>query len=114
MEEVQQRMSTDSTQQIETIVQERLAQAEQEKQQAITEAVRVNQEAADSHLSEVVATKDKELAELRSNVGQIDGDVDTRIAEAIQAREAELKELHEQEVKSAAEAAFRRFKQPSN
>jgi hypothetical protein len=107
-------MSTDSTQQIETIVQERLARAEQEKQQAIAEAIRVNQEAANSHLSEVVANKDKELAGLRSSVGQLDGDVDTRITEAVQAREAELKELHEQEVKSAAEAAFRRFKQPSN
>ena len=105
-------MSVDFEQQAETLVQERLAQAEQEKQQAIAEAVRVNQEAADSHLSEQIANKDKELAELRSGEGQT-VDIEARIAEAVQAREAELKELHEQEVKAAADAAYRRFKQPS-
>ena len=111
-EEVQQRMSLDPAPQADSLLQERLAEAEREKERAIAEAVRINQEAADSHLSEVIANKDKELAELGSRSGQVD--IDARIAEAVQALEAELKELHEQEVKAAAEAAYKRFKQPSN
>ena len=115
-EAVQQRLSTDNAQQIESIVQGRLSQAEQEKQSAITEAVRANQEAADTKLAETIATKDKELADLRNTArgGQVDTDIDARIAAAVQVRETELKDLHDQEVKSAAEAAYRRFKQPSN
>ena len=115
-EAVQQRLSSDSAQQIETIVQERLSQAQQAQQTAITEAVRENQEAADAKLAETIAAKDKELADLRNTVtGEpVDSDLDARIAAAVQARETELKDLHEQEVKSATEAAYRRFKQPTN
>ena len=79
--------------------------------------MRANQEAADAKLAEAMATKDKELADVRNSndaaaPGQVD--IDARITEAVQAREAQLKELHEQEVKSATEAAYRRFKQPTN
>ena len=105
-------MSTYTAEQLETLVQERLTQAEQDKQKAINEAVLVVQQEADSRLSEVVASKDKELAELRGSGGQVD--ISARIAEAVQVREAELKQIHEQEVKAAAEAAYKRFKQPSN
>ena len=115
-EAVQQRLSSDNAEQIESLVQQRLSQAEQDKQSAINEAVRANQEAADVKLAETIAAKDKELANLRNStspgVEQID--IDARIAQAVQAREAELKEIHEQEVKSATEAAYRRFKQPTN
>lgn len=110
-EVVQQRLSSDTASQVETIVQQRLVQAEQDKQRAISDAVQANQEAADARFSELIALKDKELAEARNNAGQ--ADVDARIAEAVKAREAELKEIHEQEVKAAADAAFKRFKQPS-
>jgi nucleoprotein TPR len=110
-EAVQQRLSSDTALQVETMVQQQLVQAEQDKQRAIADAVRATQEAADAQLSELSARKDKELAEVRSSAGQVD--VDARIAEAIKAREAELKEIHEQEVKAAADAAFKRFKQPS-
>jgi len=115
-EAVQQRLSSDNAQQIETLVQERLSQAEHEKQTAITEAVRANQEAAEAKLAETVAAKDNELADLRNNTDAPSSqvDIDARITQAVQAREAQLKELHEQEVKSATEAAYRRFKQPTN
>jgi len=42
-----------------------------------------------------------------------DSNIEARIAEAVKAREDELKVIHEQEVQAAADAAFRRFKQPS-
>jgi hypothetical protein len=93
-------------------LQERLATAEQEKERAVAEAVRANQEAADARIAEIVASKDKELSELRTN-GEAT-DIEARIAEAVQAREAELNEIHERDVKLAADAALKRFKQPTN
>lgn len=109
-EEVQRRLLSDTSQQMDSN-QQRLAHAEQDIELAITKAVRANQEAADARLAEVIAAKDKELTEIHNASGQVD--VDTRIAEAIQKREVELKEIHEREVKEAADAAFKRFKQPS-
>jgi len=115
-EEVERRVSemapAASEMQTDTELQERLATAEQEKKQAVAEAVRANQESADARLAEIVASKDKELAELRTN-GEA-ADIEARIAEAVQAREAELAEIHEREVKLAADAALKRFKQPTN
>ena len=96
--------------QVDNELRERLEQAEQEKDRAVAEALRVAQEEADGRLAEIVTTKEQEISELRSR----DIDIEDRIAEAVRAREAELKEIHEQEVKAAADAAFRRFKQPSN
>jgi hypothetical protein len=69
-EEVQRRMSLEPALQPGTQFQDRLAEAEREKERAIVQAVRITQEAADSHLSEVVANKDKELADLRSSKGE--------------------------------------------
>lgn len=110
-EEVQRRIDhSDSMQIAETP--ERLAAAAQEKEQAVAEAVRSYQEAADARYTEIIAGKDKELAELRSGDGSTD--IAARIAEAVQARETELKEVHEQEIKAATDAALKRFKQPTN
>jgi hypothetical protein len=88
-----------------------LEQSEAEKQQAIADAVRAAQEAADAQIAEIIATKEKELAELRS--GNENVDINARIAEAVQTRETELREAHEQEVKSAYDAALKKFKQPT-
>jgi hypothetical protein len=112
---VQQRLSEDSAAQLETLVQARLAEAEREKEQAIADAVRVNQEAADAHLTEVIAEKDKQLADQSANaVGSApETNVDELIAQAVKAREEELKVTHEAHIKEAEAAALRRFKQPS-
>ena len=98
-------MKTDTTVEV-------LATAEHDKEQAVADAVRATQEAADARLAAVVADKDKELAELKTNSETTD--IEARIAEAVQAREMELNEIHEREVKAAADAALKRFKQPTN
>jgi hypothetical protein len=110
-QEVQRRIDqTDSMQLEETP--ERLAAAAKEKEEAIAEAMRSYQETADARYTEIIADKDRELAELRSGDGSTD--IAARIAEAVQAREIELKEAHEQEIKAATDAALKRFKQPTN
>jgi nucleoprotein TPR len=110
-DEVQRRLAqTDLVQTTETP--ERLAEVAQEKEAAVAEAVRSNQEAADAQLSEIIASKEKELSELRAGDGNTD--IASRIAEAVEARETELKAAHEQEIKVATEAALKRFKQPTN
>lgn len=114
--EVERRMSemapVDSSMKADTTIEDLLATAEHDKERAVADAVRANQEAADARLAEVVAYKDKELAELKTN-GETT-DIEARIAEAVQAREMELNEIHEREVKAAADAALKRFKQPTN
>ena len=117
-EEVEKRISSAPTNLNDAQLQERLAQAELEKQQAIADAVQANQQASNARVAELndaIAAKNKEIDDLRAveSSGQATVDIDAKIAEAVQAREAELKEIHEKEVKAAAEAGFRKFKQPS-
>jgi nucleoprotein TPR len=114
--EVERRMSeiahVGSDMKTDTNVEELLTTAGHAKERAVAEAVRATREAADARLAQVIAEKDKELAELRTN-GEI-SDIEARIAEAVQAREMELNEIHERELKAAADAALKRFKQPTN
>ena len=115
-EEVQKRLAQnvdgDTAQQAETIVQQRLAEIETTHQHALADAVRAAQEAADARMADIIASKDKELEQLRAGEGE-NSDINARIAEAVQVRETELKELHEREVKAATDAALKRFKQPT-
>jgi hypothetical protein len=115
-EEVQRRLAANAEggtiQQAETIAQQRISELEATHQQALADAVRAAQEAADARISDIIAVKDKEIEDLRSARSE-NVDVNARIAEAVQAREAELKDAHEKEIKTAEEAALRRFKQPT-
>lgn len=116
IQEVQRRLtenaSPDTTTQAEAIAQQRIAELENTHQHALADAARAAQEAADARIAEILSAKDKEIAELRAGGGEIT-DLNARIAEAVQAREAELKEFYEKEVKAAEEAALKRFKQPT-
>jgi nucleoprotein TPR len=113
-EEVEKRVSSAVPPTNDAQLQERLAHADTEKQQAVAAAVQANQQAAEARLAELnadIAAKNKQIDDLRASTGSVD--VDAKIAEALQAREAELKDLHEKEIKAATDAAFKRFKQPS-
>jgi hypothetical protein len=113
-EEVEKRVSSAAPTTNDAQLQERLAHADTEKQQAVATAVQANQQAANARLAELnaaIAAKNKQIDDLRASTGSTD--VDAKIAEALQVREAELKDLYEKEIKAATDAAFKRFKQPS-
>jgi hypothetical protein len=113
MAEVQKRMAEQRTvEDSEVVLYGRIAELESTHQRALAEAIFSTQQSADARMAEIIANKDQEILQLRS-VAET-ADLTSRIAEAVQARENELKEIHEKEVKAAEEAGMRRIKQPSN